>query len=244
MLRARLIAVIALASLSSSGFCRAQSLVATPAGRLQTPNPFRDGDLFLSATANFEGGLGYYPFPSIEVGLENPATNWLDIRVGSWYAYSPKFITGNGNSAGLQGGISGWMPGRRLAMTFDVGKTWLWTSQFKKQGVHPSVGLVLRQGSDERRSRFYISYLVPTGCVWATKTNPCTIQSGRTQGPQFTWESLLSRKTRFAGNWNVYHFCDQANPQEPKTGRRCHFALTANLSFFFDFRRGRSLDLY
>jgi hypothetical protein len=191
-----------------------------------------------SATA-----LGY-KFPSTSFGssVELPIGRNIEIQASTTFSPDKKFITNDGHSVKVNGTAIGWIT-NRFGLAANVERSWLWTSQFEKRSLFPSAGIVLRNDF-LGPGRLYISYLFPKGCVWATATNPCKLQSNRLHGVQLHAESRgAASHIRVGVGGGFYRFCDQANPHQPSTGRICHFAATAmaNLRFEFHFVR-RHID--
>lgn len=104
----------------------------------------------------------------------------------------------------------------------------VYTTPLYKSGVIPFVGAVIRDGWFASPGRLYVSYLFPTGCVWAAQcTLPADgVQSNRIQGIRGDQEFRLYRLTehsamRFGIVAEWVNFCDQSNPQVI-TKRICH----------------------
>jgi hypothetical protein len=202
--------------------------------------------LLIGADFGLQNQLGYFPTATLSTGFEVPIGHRFELQTISNYAIARKFITGDGQSAHLGGSLIAWTT-NRVGLFGSVEQSWLWTSQFDKSNLFPSVGIVLR-GHSLGPGRIYLSYLIPTGCVWATSSNPCKIQSNQLQGFQFRKEGRLKSRLRWLLGFSVLHFCDQANPYEPQTGRNCHMALTGSGGFRFEVpifkRSNNAYDFY
>ena len=190
----------------------------------------------------FEGEFGSaaalgYELPSTAFGpsIEVPLGNSWEIQTLALYSPDRKAITHDGQSLKLEGlGIR--FLNAKIGVVGGIERDWLWTSQFDKRSLEPSAGIVLRNDSF---GRLYLTSLFPTGCVWATSSNPCTIQSNRLQGGEFRQEARLDSHFRLGFRGGVYRFCDQANPKEPQTGRNCHFGVTAYMNLGFELHLGQ-----
>ena len=195
--------------------------------------------------ANFEfgadSGLGYY-FPSLGFGLstEIPLGNGR-LEAQSAFQWSPdrKYITNDGNQLGIGAGGILWAT-RSVGAYGTVGYSKLWTSQFNKSGWVPAAGFVVRDRWFGFPGRAYFDYLFPTGCQWATASNPCTIMSNRSHGVAFSQEFRLYPHWRFGVNGAWVSFADQGNPLQPMP-RVWHNTGTAYISITYEFRSG-SLD--
>ena len=189
---------------------------------------------FLDADVGIRGELGFLP-PSSDFGtsFEYPLLGMFEMQGAASFSPDRKKITHDGHSVSVDGKAIMW-PYGRLGVFADVGWNRLWTSQFTEGGTGPSFGSVIRT-SYEYPGRLYISYLLPTGCVWATSSNPCKLQSKRLQGFSFTQEFQFRPHIRWGVDAGVYHFCDQSNPDDPAVARKCHWAGTEMLFVRFQF---------
>jgi hypothetical protein len=193
---------------------------------------------FLLDTAiGSETALGY-KFPSISLGpaFEIPVGNRFEMQTSGTYSPDRKAITNDGHLAMGTGSVVAFA-NQRVGFVGSVERSWLWTSEFGKSVWYPSAGIVLRNdyfGS----GRLYLSYVFPTGCVWATANNPCNIQSSRLQGMTVRQEARSGSHTRWGFESGFYHYCAQGNPDEPQAGRTCHWGATALVLLRFEFHCG------
>jgi len=189
--------------------------------------------LLIGADFGMDNALGYkFPTTSLATGAEVPIGHRFELQAFSDYSIARKVITGDGRSAHVGGSVIAWTSDR-IGLFGSAEHSWLWTSQFDKTSLFPSAGIVLR-GYSLGPGRIYLSYLIPTGCVWATSSNPCKIQSNRLQGFQFVKEGRLKPRFRWRLGFSVLRFCDQANPYQPQTGRICHAAVIGSGGFRFE----------
>jgi hypothetical protein len=151
-----------------------------------------------------------------------------------------KTVTNNGLSTTVGGTAIAWVTSR-IGASAGLSRGWLWTSQFHELSWQPYFGAVVRTNY-VYPGRLYLRYLVPTGCVWATPTNPCTLQSKRTQGPSIEQEFQVSRHFRWGLDVGIFHFCDQSNENDPAVPRTCHWAGTEMLHLRFGFH-GQNPDV-
>jgi hypothetical protein len=181
--------------------------------------------VFLDADVGVRAELGFIP-PSSDFGLsfEIPLNRRIEIQGDAAYSPDKKIITHNGHSIGASGTGIFWITSRVGALgELDYGH--LWTSKFEEGGTAPAFGAVIRT-TYEYPGRLYITYSIPTGCVWATPSNPCKLQSKRLQGFNITQEFQLWPHVRAGLMAGIYHFCDQSNENEPTIPRICHWAGT------------------
>jgi hypothetical protein len=190
--------------------------------------------LLLDTTIGSETALGY-DFPSTSLGpsLELPVNPHLELQASGSYSPDKKKITNDGQLASVTGTALGFLS-ERVGVVGSLERGWLWTSQFDKQALFPSAGVVLRTNYFGP-GRFYVTYTFPTGCVWATPTNPCTIQSNRLQGVTVRQETRSLLHTRWGFETGLYRFCNEANPNDPESPRRCTAGVSALLSLSFEF---------
>ena len=182
--------------------------------------------------------LGYkFPTLTFTAGVEFPFAHRLEAQAGANYSIARKFITGDGRSSSVDASLIVWAK-KQIGLIGTGEHSWLSTSQFTKDSFFPSAGIVLR-GESLGPGRIYLTYLIPTGCVWATSTNPCTIQSNRLQGFQFREEDRIRSRVRLGFGFSVLRFCDQGNPYAPQVARSCHMAFTASGEFRFAFPLGK-----
>jgi hypothetical protein len=177
-------------------------------------------------------GLGFkLPDTNYDLALEKPIRSRFEYQASLGYSPSKKLITGDGNSflASTQGLF--WVR-HNVALIGGYRYSKLWTSQFIKSGSYRLVGVAIREYSDKfGPGRTYITYEFPTGCVLATPSNPCTIQSNRLQGFNVSQEFHTTSHLRIAAQYGIYHFCDQGNPFAPNVPRSCHMTFTSQLVF-------------
>jgi len=189
---------------------------------------------FLDATISGDSTLGY-KFPDVGFGasIEKPIGTHLELQGSILYDLSRKVITNNGNSLIVKESAIGWVTSHVGVMgTYE--RSWLWTSQFDKGPWYPIGGVAIRfSDSNLGPGRVYINYVFPTGCVWATPSNPCTIQSNRMQGIQGGGEIRMWHHNKWLIMGSLLHFCDQSNQNDPAAGRSCHFAVISNVMFRF-----------
>jgi hypothetical protein len=178
-----------------------------------------------------------YELPSVTIGpaMEIPVGNRFELQADSTYSPDRKKITNDGYEASVGGSAIGFAT-ERLGFIGGLERGWLWTSEFDKKNLFPTAGIVMRNNYFGK-GRFYLTYTFPTGCVWATPTNPCTIQSNRLQGITVRQETRSPMHTRWGLQTGVYHFCDEANPNVPET-RKCHIGVTAMATMSFEFHLG------
>jgi hypothetical protein len=205
-----------------------------------TASPLR---LFLDTDIGVRAELGFIP-PSSDFGasFEYPVWKKLEIQGAASFSPDKKQITHNGYSFGVSGTAILW-PYASLGVLGEVGYGRLWTSQFTEGGTTPAAGVVLRTRY-EYPGRLYIRYLFPTGCVWATPSNPCTLQSKRIQGLTMRQEFQFRPHIRWGVEAGIYHFCDQSNPNDPAIPRTCHWAGTELVFVRFQFPGARSDGAY
>jgi hypothetical protein len=191
--------------------------------------------LLLDMEIGSETSLGY-KLPSTAFGpsLEIPVAKRMEFQASSAYSPDRKAITNDGNSLKVSGSAIGFA-NRQMGFVATIERNWLWTSQFDKSAWLPSAGVVIR---NDGAGRSYLTYVLPTGCVWATPSNPCKIQSNRLQGIEIRQDIRSASHIRWGFKVGFYRFCDQGNPNDPPAGRKCHFAATTLVTLRFEFHLG------
>jgi hypothetical protein len=193
--------------------------------------------LVLGTEVGSEIALGYeFPSVTLDATSEIPIGNRFEAQLGTTYSPAKKAITDDGQRLGFSGSAIAFA-NQRIGFIATVEHKWLWTSEFDKEVLYPSAGVVLRNGYFGT-GRLYLTYTFPTGCVSATPGNPCKIQSNRLQGVSLRQEARSYANTRWGFEAGLYHFCAQANPNDPQAGRDCHLAPTALVTFDFEFHCG------
>ena len=194
--------------------------------------PDRRPKLVMGGGFGVDTQLGYkFPTVNFTAGIEVPFAHRFEAQASGEYSIARKFITGDGHSSKVNGSLIVWAK-RRIGLIATAEHSWLSTSQFKKDNFFPSAGIVLR-GQSLGPGRIYLTYLIPTGCVWATSTNPCAIQSNRLQGLSYREEDRVWSRIRLGFGFSIFHFCDQGNPYARQVGRSCHMAMTMSGDFRF-----------
>lgn len=111
-----------------------------------------------------------------------------------------------------------------------------YTTPLHKGGWIPFAGAVVRDGWFQAPGRLYVSYIFPTGCVWAEQCQLPTdgIQSNQIHGVHALQEFRLYSHVRVGIDAEVLRFYDQSNPQM-RTKRTGHttgtMAMTLRLEF-------------
>jgi hypothetical protein len=214
-------------------------LTAVPALAQTTPawrrSPTR---LLFDASIGDASGLGY-KVPDLVFGLalERPIGSRFEVQANLDYSPDRKYITNDGRSflAGARGVV--WLS-HRIAITGGMNYSALWTSRFDKSAHYPVAGVLLRDSWLGLPGRMYVTYLFPTGCVLASPSNPCRIQSNRLKGVEFNQEFRLWPHLRAGVQMGFYHFCDQGNPLAAYAPRACHMTGTTAVRFRFEFPKG------
>lgn len=202
--------------------------------------------VFMDADVGIRAQLGFLP-PSSDFGMsfELPIQFNKPIEIQGAASFSPdrKKITGDGHSITATAKAIYWI-NSRVGAFGEAGYGRLWTSQFDEGGgVTPTFGGVIRTHFFYP-GRLYISYSIPTGCVWATATNPCKLQSKRLQGFTFRQEFQFRPHIRWGIEAGAYHFCAQGNPEDPAAGRECLWAGTELLFVRLQLPGSRSRGSY
>lgn len=94
--------------------------------------------------------------------------------------------------------------------------------RYSKGGGHPVVGAAILDSWYGAPGRFVVEYHFPSGCVYATASDPCPITSPRTRALTFSQEFELWHKLRLGvlGGWLNYG--DQVNPNAPNVPQSRH----------------------
>ncbi len=214
------------------------SLIFCPVARSQEQFADSRPRLLLNTMIGSESSLGY-DFPSVSFGpsLEIPVKKRFEFQLSGAYSPDKKNITHNGELASVSGSALAFA-NRRIGFIAKVERGWLWTSQFDKAALFPSAGIVIRNDYFGH-GRLYMTYTLPTGCVWATPNVPCKIQSNRLQGITLHQDFRSPSNTRWGFETGFYNFCNEANPNQPNTGRNCRWGATARAVVGFEFHLGK-----
>ena len=190
--------------------------------------------IFIDSDIGVRAQLGFIP-PSRDFGasFEYPLWQRLEIQGAGLFSPDHKQITHDGHSFSLTGTAIVW-PSWRVGVLGEVGWGRLYTSQFTEEGTAPTIGVVIRTRY-EYPGRLYFRYSFPTGCVWATPSNPCRLQSKRLQGPTIRQEFQVLPHVRWGAEAGIYHFCAQSNEDQPSIPRSCHWGATEMLFVRFQF---------
>ena len=210
------------------------SLGAQGSGVTVTP---LSSQLNLGASIGNARSLGY-KFPSTDFNVDGvfPIKGRVELSAGATYSPDHKYLTNDGNQLGVGATAVLW-PTHRFGLEYSYDYSWLWTSQFSKSGRNFTPAVVIHDSLDGQPGRLYVGYILPSGCVWATSSNPCTIQSGRLQGVSVGQTVQMSPRTAFSISTDVVHFCDQSNPNAPSIPRTCHIGGDMYISLWFRFSR-------
>jgi hypothetical protein len=197
-----------------------------------------DARWFIDSGIGVATSLGFkQPDTNFGLALEKPIGSRFEYQAVIGYSPSRKAITNDGNTFLASTQMLFWVR-NNLAILGGISYSKLWTSQFVKHGTFPLVGISIRENSRLfGPGRTYISYDFPTGCVWATPANPCTIQSNRLQGVDFAQEFNTFSHLRIVLEYGFYHFADQGNPFAPNVPRSTHFAITSQVVLRFAFHK-------
>jgi hypothetical protein len=191
-----------------------------------------------------QSGLGYkLPSTSFGVQIERPTGRRLELQAAATFSPDRKYITNDGDGVILGGAAIVWITPRVGALA-HLRYSHLWTSEFDKTAWAPGVGGVVRDSWSGLAGRLQAEYVLPTGCVWATASNPCMIQSSRLQGVDALQEFRIYRGVRFGIRGGAWHFCQQGNPQDPAAGRKCQSTGTVAVVLRFEWPRVPETQIY
>jgi hypothetical protein len=190
-----------------------------------------------------EGGTDPgYELPSLAFGvsIERPITERIELQGGVSFSPTKTLSTNDGHHFDVSGEGLFWIT-HRFAVTAALSRGYLWTSQYDLQGWSPSIGLAIREQLFDSPGRFYLSFLIPTGCQWGAS---CPIQSSRETGPKINWERRLSSHWRFGFEFGVYRVLNQGNPLDPAAGRTGQVTGDAHIISRFEFPGGGLEEAY
>ncbi len=195
----------------------------------------------LDTETGSESGLGF-KLPHVAVGFsaERPVAKHLEMQGRVSYSPDKKYITNDGNSLKFKGAGLYWIT-RSFALTGSLRHTNLWTSQFNKSALIPSVGVAFREGVGGYPGRIYLEYMFPTGCQWRPS---CPIQSNRTKGGEVYWETRLAPHIRLGVKFGIYYELDQSNNLRPDIPRIGAVAGDTLLILKYEIQRGSIDNLY
>jgi hypothetical protein len=209
-----------------------------PAARADENPTDQRARLLLDSEIGGAGSLGFkFPATSFGPAVEIPIRDRFEFQSTALYSPSRKLITNDGNALDVSAAAIAFATSR-VGIIAKMEHTSLWTSQFEENAWVPSAGAVVRNDYFGP-GRLYVTYVFPTGCVWATSSNPCNIQSKRLQGMDIRQDARLGAHKRWGVDFGMYHFCDQSNQNEPAVGRRCHFGASAMITMSLEFHLGK-----
>jgi hypothetical protein len=198
--------------------------------------------LLLDSEIGSATSLGFrLPAMSFGPSAEIPLGDRFEFQSGAMYSPNRKVITNDGSALNLRGAAIVFASSR-FGIIGNFEHTSLWTSRFDERGWVPSGGVVIRNNY-LGPGRIYLTYVLPTGCVWATSSNPCTIQSKRLQGVDVRQDARFGSHERWGFDFGIYHFCDQSNPNDAQAGRHCHVGASAMATLSFEIHLGRPSPL-
>jgi hypothetical protein len=240
--RAALLVLICASSLRAQTL-RPENGTATESYGIQTvPAAKRPATRWiLDAEIGSEADLGFkMPHIAMGISVERPVARHFELQGLVSYSPDKKYITNDGNSLILKGTGLYWIT-PTLALTGGLHHSNLWTSQFNKSGWGPSAGIATRTDFWDYPGRFYLEYLLPTGCQWGPS---CTMQSNRTEGARIYWETRATPHLRVGFELGFYHFLDQSNPLRPDIPRTGHVAGNTLIIFRYEFSRKDDEEAY
>lgn len=104
----------------------------------------------------------------------------------------------------------------------------------RRAGWVPNLGGVIRDTLLGRPGRVYASYIFPTGCQWATPSNPCVVQSPRTRGIEMMQEVRGSTYLRIGAELALVRYDDPSAPSVPAIPRIGHTAVYGTIHLKFE----------
>ena len=179
-----------------------------------------------------------------EIPLGPSARDSAVIGGGHRFEYQPSFSMSPTSKAfalsrhGLiikNGGIA-WIR-HRFGVTGVEEYTAYWSGGVHKAAWEPGAGAVIRDAWRARPGRLYVTYYFPTGCQWATPSNPCLIQSPRTRGVEAMQEFRVASFLRVGSEVAVVRYDDQSNENEPSIARTHHTVPYGVLHVDFEWSR-------
>jgi hypothetical protein len=198
----------------------------------QRPRLLLDSEIGSAASLGF-----HFPATSFGPAVEVPIKDRFEFQSTALYSPDRKFITDNGNALDVSA-VAIAFATSRVGIITKMEHASLWTSQFEENTWMPSAGVVVRNDLFGP-GRLYVTYVLPTGCVWATTSNPCNIQSKRLQGVDIRQDARFGSHKRWGLDFGLYHFCDQSNQNDPAAGRRCHLGASAMITMSLEFHLGK-----
>lgn len=188
-----------------------------------------------------DSGLGYrFPHVAIGLSLERPVGKHFELQSRVSYSPDKKYATGDGNSLVMNWTGLVWAT-HRLGITGRLDHSNLWTSQFDKKSLAPSMGIVIRDDYYGFPGRLYLDYLFPTGCQWGEN---CRIQSNRLLGPEVYWEYRLWSHFRLGAKIGVYRVLEQSNQLRPDIPRTGVWSGDSHLLMRYEIAPGELNQLY
>ena len=195
----------------------------------------------LDTESGSESGLGFkIPHLAVGIGAERSVGKHFELQGRLSYSPDRKYITNDGKSLLMKSRGLYWIT-PKFALTGGLHRSYLWTSQFNKSSWSPSAGIAFREGGFGMPGRIYFDYLFPTGCQWGAS---CPIQSNRTQGVDFYWETRVASHFRLGLLFGTYHLRNQSNQFRPDIPRSGVITGDMLVTLRYEFHRGSMDKLY
>lgn len=152
--------------------------------------------------------LGYnLPYWNCGARVEQPIGRRFEAQFRSTFSPTSKALTGDGKTFDARGTALVWLAPDRFGLTMNVGKSWLWTSQFNKSEWLYAPGVMTSFWWNGGQQRIGIDWLLPSGGFDASTG----IESSRLTGPEITWEAPLYRRVSLVTRFAAYRALEQGN---------------------------------
>lgn len=184
-------------------------------------------------------GLGFKPpYVAVSAVAEIPLGSHFEDQPIFTYSPDAKAFDRYGTNLNVTNRAIYWR--RVIGLQGGVDVSAYWQAGLKKHAWTPFAGAAFRYRMLGFPSRSYLAYLLPTGCQKYRVTNPCQIQSSRTQGIYFQQEWVFYHWMTYGAEIQVLHFLDQGNPMDFAAGRNAHWTMASDVHVRFGWGpRGR-----
>lgn len=169
------------------------------------------------------GLVSGYDIPTLQgnIGVEIPLSRHFEIQTRFSSGWTPKTDSHSGYSFHQEARGIYWFSDK-LGINGEFRQTYLYTKLYDKHAWAPTAGLAWRNGwtgKDGMPGRMYLNWIFPTGCQWATASNPCRIQSSRLTGMEVNQEFRIGHHIRLGLIFGILRGLEQGNPNQPSAGR-------------------------
>lgn len=175
--------------------------------------------------------LGYkLPDTTFGIAFEKTLGKHFELWGDFYYDPTHKFLT-SGHSFLEDTTIIYWI-NKRIGAAGGLSFSQFNGTAFSKVGWSPTAGVIINDmWMHKNPGQLSVLYLFPTGCTYATSSNPCTITDSRLQGVTLYQEFTILSHLRVGVQIGLYRSGDQVNPNAPNVPQSHEFSPTVAIKF-------------